>query len=417
MLNSPYKYPSRHWKLDASGQPTTQIVDTRRRAEFITPIPKPKKRRRAEPELVFDEGRGLSTAEQQYDRAKIIITNYDAFKRRERLELSKGGRSLLQGRGAAVETLETEGQMLQRVMSELMGMKQVLVINDEAHHCYREKVQSSEEGDLKGDDRKEAEKNREAARLWISGLETVQRKIGIRHVLDLSATPFFLSGSGYAEGTLFPWTMSDVSLMDAIECEIVKLPRVPVAGITLALLGEHPITALLDPYNPTGPTSHVNFSTSKCTRWETDARRCHVNWDVCDSDWEAEFCRVVESHPNVRVYVKNQGLGLEVPYRHGSEGRTYLPDFVVLVDDGAPEDDPLHLVVEVKGYRREDAKDKKSTMDAYWVPGVNHHGGFGRWAFAELTEVYLMDVDFEASLAAEVDRIIETAGAPVGEAG
>jgi len=48
-------------------------------------------------------------------------------------------------------------------------------------------------------------------------------------VLDLSATPFFLSGSGYVEGTLFPWTMSDFSLMDAIECGIVKLPRVPVA--------------------------------------------------------------------------------------------------------------------------------------------------------------------------------------------
>ncbi len=48
-------------------------------------------------------------------------------------------------------------------------------------------------------------------------------------MIDLSATPFFLRGSGYAEGTLFPWTMSDFSLMDAIECGIVKLPRVPVA--------------------------------------------------------------------------------------------------------------------------------------------------------------------------------------------
>ena len=77
--------------------------------------------------------------------------------------------------------------------------------------------------------RKEAEKNNEAARLWISGLETVNRKLGIPRVIDLSATPFFLRGSGYAEGTLFPWTMSDFSLMDAIECGIVKLPRVPVA--------------------------------------------------------------------------------------------------------------------------------------------------------------------------------------------
>src|SRR5208282_5827903 len=78
-------------------------------------------------------------------------------------------------------------------------------------------------------DRKEAEKNNEAARLWISGLEAVNRKLGPVRVFDLSATPFFLRGSGYAEGTLFHWTMSDFSLMDAIECGIVKLPRVPVA--------------------------------------------------------------------------------------------------------------------------------------------------------------------------------------------
>jgi type III restriction enzyme len=120
--------------------------------------------------------------------------------------------------------------MLQRVMPELMGLKNILVLNDEAHHCYREKADDEdEEEDLKGDDRKEAERNREAARLWISGLEAVNRTLGLARVIDLSATPFFLRGSGYAEGTLFPWTMSDFSLMDAIECGIVKLPRVPVA--------------------------------------------------------------------------------------------------------------------------------------------------------------------------------------------
>jgi len=163
------------------------------------------------------------------DRAKIVITNYHAFKLRERMELSKGGRSLLQGRGEALNTLETEGQMLQRVMPDLMGMKNILVINDEGHHCYREKPGEDDISDLKGDDKKEAQKNNEAARLWITGLEVVRRKLGVTRVIDLSATPFFLRGSGYAEGTLFPWTMSDFSLMDAIECGIVKLPRVPVA--------------------------------------------------------------------------------------------------------------------------------------------------------------------------------------------
>ena len=73
------------------------------------------------------------------EKAKIVITNYHAFKLRERMELSRGGRSLLQGRGDDLTTLESEGQMLQRVMPELMGMKNVMVLNDEAHHCYREK--------------------------------------------------------------------------------------------------------------------------------------------------------------------------------------------------------------------------------------------------------------------------------------
>ena len=68
ILNSPYEYPAQHWELDEQGQPTQQIIERRRRAEFITPIPKPKKRKTARQEaIVFDEGKGLSTQEQQYD--------------------------------------------------------------------------------------------------------------------------------------------------------------------------------------------------------------------------------------------------------------------------------------------------------------------------------------------------------------
>ena len=132
--------------------------------------------------------------------------------------------------GPEIRTKETEGQMLQRVCPELMGMKRIMVFNDEGHHCYREKPpKRNEEGAIRMEERQEVNRNKEAARLWISGLEAGQRKLGIVRVLDLSATPFFLRGSGYAEGTLFPWTMSDFSLMDAIECGIVKLPRVPIA--------------------------------------------------------------------------------------------------------------------------------------------------------------------------------------------
>jgi type III restriction enzyme len=153
---------------------------------------------------------------------------------------------------------------------------------------------------------------------------------------------------------------------------------------------------------------HVNFITARQDLWTTDARRCHVNYVVCDSDWEAELCRVAEVHPRVHAYVKNHSLGFEVPYRFGSESRTYLPDFIVLVDDGHGPDDLLHLVVEIKGYRREDAKEKRATMDTYWVPGVNHLGTHGRWAFAELTEMYTIESDFKAKVENEFHAMISS---------
>ncbi|MCO5192055.1 MAG: DEAD/DEAH box helicase family protein [Anaerolineae bacterium] len=995
ILNSPYKYPGRHWELDADGQPTNRIMEFRRSAQFITPVPKPKRRRnkrQAENEyeqksLLFDAD-GLSTETQQYDttsmvnairqrvdrwrmipdpakwgvtpetgrllrhwrhhefqgirpffcqieavetaiwltevapqlgkqeraildhlqsanaeanpelnrialklatgagktmvmamiiawqtinavrhptsrrftrgflivtpgitikdrlrvlfpndsdsyyasrelvpidllpelgKAKIVITNYHAFKQREMLNLATGTRKLLQGRGPELNTIESEGQMIQRVMPELMSMKNILVLNDEAHHCYREKPES-DEGKLTGDDRKEAQKNSEAARLWINGIEAVKRKLGARNVFDLSATPFFLRGSGYLEGTLFPWTVCDFSLMDAIECGIVKLPRVPVAdnvpggdmpklrnlwahirtrmpkkgrgksaildplalpaelqtalealyghyektytlwqnadvhvppvfivvcnntstsklvydfiggfehtdgdqtmftagrlslfrnydeygkrlarprtllidseqlesgdaldknfremasdeidrfrrelrergdlataekiadqdllrevmntvgkqgrlgesvrcvvsvsmltegwdcntvthilgirafgtqllceqvvgralrrqsydlnedglfnaeyadvlgipfdftaqpvvvkptppretihvhavrpdrndleitfprvtgyrvelpnerlqarfnedsvleltpnlvgpsvthnqgiigegvelnvkhlkgmrqntilyhltsyllytkyrdpgaepklhlfgqlkritrqwldgylrctggtfpaqllyqeiadmacerikvAITEGIEGDKPVRVILDPYNPTGSSVYVNFTTSKATRWQTDPRKCHVNWVICDSDWEAEFCRVVETHPRVRAYVKNQGLGLEVPYLFKATPRTYIPDFIVQIDDGQP--DPLNLVVEIKGYRGEDVKDKSNTMRTSWVTGVNNLGSYGRWAFEEFRAVFEIEEAFDKLIVA-----------------
>jgi len=180
------------------------------------------------------------------------------------------------------------------------------------------------------------------------------------------------------------------------------------AGITRAFAGERPIKALLDPYNPVGSTRYVNFVTSRKDRWETNPNRCHINWVILDSDWEAEFCRVAESHPHVRAYAKNHNLGLEVPYRYGSETRMYRPDFIVRVDDGHGGEDLLNLVVEIKGYRREDAKEKKSTMETYWVPGVNHLAAHGRWAFAEFTEVYQIQSEFAAKVESGFNKMIES---------
>jgi type III restriction enzyme len=356
ILNSPYAYPRRHWELDADGQPTQRILEERRAAKFITPIPKPKKRRASSSQtaLVLDEGKGLSTEQQQYDatsiisevrahvdrwrempesqwrvtpetarllhhwrhhpfegvrpffcqieavetaiwltevapqdtagkrllrhlenanhaanpelsrlalklatgagkttvmamliawqtinaarrpgsrftrgflivtpgltirdrlrvlqpndpdnyystralvpsdlleevqRAKIVITNFHAFKPRERMQISAGGRALLKGRtGKEPRTLETDGQMIQRVMPDLMAMKHIMVLNDEAHHCYREKPPEPDDLALTGDERKEADKANEAARVWIAGIEAVGKKLGVSRVIDL----------------------------------------------------------------------------------------------------------------------------------------------------------------------------------------------------------------------------------------
>lgn len=146
----------------------------------------------------------------------------------------------------------------------------------------------------------------------------------------------------------------------------------------------------------------MNFSSSSRNRWQADARKCHLNWLVLDSDWEAEFCRVAEAHPRVRAYVKNHNLGLEVPYRYGSAPRRYIPDFIVLLDDGRP--DPVQLIVEIKGYRGEDAKEKRAAMETCWLPGVNRLGEYGRWAFAEFTAVYEIDRQFGELVAAQVGR-------------
>lgn len=764
-------------------------------------------------------------------KAKIVITNYHSLQLREVLEVNKVGRSLLQGRHEPIATKETEGQMVRRVAEELMGLKNIVVINDEAHHCYREKPNNEDIDELKGDEKKEAQSENDAARLWISGIEIFKRKLGVRAVYDLSATPFFLRGSGYAEGTLFPWTVSDFSLMDAIECGIVKLPRVPVAdnipeaevpifrelwehirdempkkgrgkgqgeldpqslpaklqtalvalynhyqetferwrqsgidtppvfivvcnntsasklvyewisgwqrpvaedsdelrtvhhgnlqlfsnfnehgdrlarpntllidskqlesgealdddfrraaaleieqykreiaqrsgagavgdisdsdllrevmntvgkkgrlgeqvrcvvsvamltegwdtntvthilgvrafgtqllceqvvgrglrrysydlndnnlfnveyadimgipfdftakpqvaavkppkkltrvaavreraaleiqfprvvgyridlpeeklqanftpnsklvltpdmvgpgqtllegivgeGVTLsaaemkdkrpstvsyelakymlysyfrdgdgepklhlfyqiqrivrrwidegyleckgdtgpwmlqilsiasqaaeriynaiaaAIGDDERIRAVLDPYNPRGSTRHVGFLTSK-DLYETSPAKSHVNYVVSDSGWEGEFARAAEAHPRVISYVKNQGLGFEVPYKDGPNARVYIPDFIAVIDDGRGPDDPLHLVVEVKGYRRENVKLKSDTMLHKWIRGVNNLGTFGRWAFEEFTDVFEMQKEFGAL----IDRAVENSRA------
>jgi len=174
----------------------------------------------------------------QIGRAKILITNFHAFALRERFEGSRLTKEL-SGQTKTGANKETPDEMVRRVCRELGNKKNIVVINDEAHHCYRRKPNAEDdESNLKGDDRTEARKRNEEARVWISGIEAVKSKYSIKAIYDLSATPFFLRGSGYTEATLYPWVISDFSLIDAIESGIVKVPRVPVADNSMT--GDQP---------------------------------------------------------------------------------------------------------------------------------------------------------------------------------
>ncbi len=174
---------------------------------------------------------------EELGRAKILITNYHAFLLHETIKAPKLNKKML-GTGETDIFTETPDQMVRRVVCrELGNKKNIIVLNDEAHHCYRRKPDGLEEK-LSGDDRQEAKEREATARVWISGIEAVKAKIGIKEIYDLSATPFFLRGSGYPEGVLFPWVVSDFSLIDAIEAGIVKVPRVPVADDSMT--GDQP---------------------------------------------------------------------------------------------------------------------------------------------------------------------------------
>lgn len=166
-----------------------------------------------------------------------------------------------------------------------------------------------------------------------------------------------------------------------------------VAAISSSMIGDRPIMAILDAYNPQGSTSTVNFTTAKQNLWPTNSHKCHVNYVVCDSDWEKDFASVIESHPRVISYVKNQSLDFEVPYIYGKSKRKYIPDFIVRLNDGAH--DPLNLIVEIKGARGEVDKVKAVTAREYWVPGVNNLRKFGRWHFAEFTSRRGMRPNFD----------------------
>ncbi len=170
----------------------------------------------------------------------IEITNYHAFIRRDKIEATSLTKKILSRGDADNERFkETPGEMVRRVCKAFGTARDIVVLNDEAHHCCTPApAEAAEEGSLDADERTEARRNADEARVWFDGLRALRDKLGIRPIFDVSATPFFLKGSGYAEGTLFPWVVSDFRLLDAIESGIVKIPRVPVSDDSM--VGELP---------------------------------------------------------------------------------------------------------------------------------------------------------------------------------
>ena len=155
---------------------------------------------------------------------KVLITNWHQFAPES--EHSEGGRSY----AVVNKGPETADAFARRVLGDLYGHGPVMALNDEGHHAYR--PMQADVGELSAEERREAGAQNEEATIWVQGLDKINQATGVRFCVDLSATPFYISGSGHPEGQPFPWLVSDFSLVDAIESGIVKIPRLPVDDTT-----------------------------------------------------------------------------------------------------------------------------------------------------------------------------------------
>ena len=148
----------------------------------------------------------------------------------------------------------------------------------------------------------------------------------------------------------------------------------------------------------------MDFDTARPT-YTTDPARCHISHVVADTgSWEQKLAQTLEDMEEVVCYVKNQGLGFTIPYTLSGEEHQYMPDFIARVktrsDDfsrqvttDAPAvttvvatDSLLNLIIEVSGEARKDKAAKVAAARDLWIPAINNHGGFGRWAFVEITD-------------------------------
>lgn len=167
---------------------------------------------------------------------------------------------------------------------------------------------------------------------------------------------------------------------------------------TLETAGQEKIRSVVAA-DPSGSSRFVDFHTTRNTLMATDPAKSQINYVLWESTWEAAFAERIEKLDRVRGYVKNNGLGFEVPYTFMGDERSYRPDFIVQVDDGRP--DPLHVVVEIKGFRGPDAQAKHDALMRLWLPAVNNDGRWGRWHAMEIVVPTDMTIQFSEKVWAE----------------
>lgn len=162
--------------------------------------------------------------------SRIIITNYHSFEPRT---LQGNKKSPFDGKIAGFdesnkaikfEPKEDYNQVIKRVLGKFKPDSRLLIFNDEAHHCYLPKSKGKTTDS-------ETDENAKAA-VWFTGLAELNKRYKIRTVYDLSATPYYLQGSGYNAYSLFGWVVSDFGLIEAIESGLVKIPFLPEADST-----------------------------------------------------------------------------------------------------------------------------------------------------------------------------------------
>ena len=254
---------------------------------------------------------------ERLQQGKFEITNWHLFQPKD----DSRSKSVVQ-RGP-----ESDTAFCRRVLKELKNKQNILVINDEAHHTYRpaQPLFPEEFKKLSKEEREYLKENFVKATIWIQGLDRINAIRGINLVLDFSATPFYIKGSGYEEGEPFPWVVSDFGLVDAIECGIVKIPRVPVDDNTGALIPKY--FRLWEWINKQLPASQRQTARRRA-KPEAVLREAEGALATLASEWKRTFEAFKKADfpvpPVLAIVCDNTGLS-KLVYEHIAKG-SVLPE-------------------------------------------------------------------------------------------